>query len=567
MKSNRLHLLVAAMVSILTLAAFWQSTEGISQKFIWFSNLDQDSSLLFESLRVNDGKEPNYLDHPGLGAYMFLGLAQKAMVSIGVQDFSSLSEFFDRPDPILELPGFYYRNITVNKVMIMGLALFLALGLFFFTRSVVAALLVPALVLSLEGLLFNSLLLRTDTIAVFFLAVAFCGQGLAYRAANEPKSRGLYSWLYLAGVAMGVAVLTKVMVVPVLLPLLLVGAYILWTAPKNQVKPSLWLSGFMVMALGFVFWYFLWVLEPLTIAEVHLKKLLFLLAGVGAVSFVVQKYAPRLGLVLQGGVLQMTGYLAATPLTFWYANFNDPYYKYYTIRAVFSANRASSGEFVNNAFNWQGYLGHVNSFFMQSISGSLMLAVGLVLLGLCRSQRRRLAVLFLLGTGFGMSLVSSLRYYSFIYLAYTEVFYALACSVGFYDLYCRMQKSAWARPLILGLVAALVAYVFPGNLARVQDSFPQYNGMLRDRVENVAECIYRVADFEAGMKKIYGPKEQIMARIILDDRLNGSRRGIDIMSLPNVIKGLNTHTVDLVNHPYAQKKPDLSRQHQAKDAL
>ena len=75
--------------------------------------------------------------------------------------------------------------------------------------------------------------------------------------------------------------------------------------------------------------------------------------------------------------------------------------------------------------------------------------------------------------------------------------------------------------------------------------YSTYNAGLRNWITIVNSCVFSVQPFTRDMKSIYGNNENIVRRIIEDKRLNGSDRGIDILTLPMLRKHLSNAKINI----------------------
>ena len=104
-----------------------------------------DSGLLMETMNVQDGTTPNFLDHPGLGTYILYGLAFKTLHllcsaaqfpnCLGFGEFSSYSSLMKGKDPILRLPNLYYNGRIISIAIALLASILLGLGAFWLTST------------------------------------------------------------------------------------------------------------------------------------------------------------------------------------------------------------------------------------------------------------------------------------------------------------------------------------------------------------------------------------------------------------------------------------------------
>ena len=90
----------------------------------------------------------------------------------------------------------------------------------------------------------------------------------------------------------------------------------------------------------------------------------------------------------------------------------------------------------------------------------------------------------------------------------------------------------------------MIVALYLTQYSLVATIYPRYNFALRDRIEEASHAIYRVPDFAALMEERYGDNITFMKKVLSDPELNGSKRGIDLLSKSGVRRAMKAN-VDL----------------------
>ena len=218
----------AWVLALLGIFAFGVTSVRLNQKEIWFSNLDQDSVLLINSLRVNDGRPPTYFDHPSQGVYVLYGRLLQIAGKLGLSPVGTFSEIERHEDPLVLMPRIVDVGRGISILVCMLCVAIAAAAIYVYTRSWEYAGLGSAFLFGSSGLLFQSLLVRSELTSVLFLCVVVL---LLTLFARKPDHRRL---LFFTGMAFGLAYATKIQVLPFAGIILLVVAWVLSPASTDS---------------------------------------------------------------------------------------------------------------------------------------------------------------------------------------------------------------------------------------------------------------------------------------------------------------------------------------------
>lgn len=536
---NIIHLLTLLFI-VITVGCFLIRSEALNQKEIWFSNVDQDSILLVDALRVNAGHEPTFVSHPALGNYILYGASLKILKMLGTIRFANINELFFTHDPILYLPGIYYGARHVSQALVLLTALALGISIFLLGGSFFLASIAGALVLNSYGLLLQSLIVRTELASMFFVSLAM----LCLCALVRTKYFSRASILcFVAGLTIGMGILSKITVIPLLGVGLLVAAVISMQrrtlleidARATHSKAALIIAGIML----FLSCYFFGALGFDIIGATMAPTLIIALTILCLLNLVISRIRPKACVFLQFTTALMTGFLLAIPVVFYLCNLKSTAITRGVIGYVFSLDL-----FTRHSVGYQHgivyLLGYFTTFLDYSFFRSgLLLAIPFGLL--IADQKGRLGAMLLTYCGLGMSLLMSARYFGYHYVIYPDFFYSAALAVCLiyrnqnllFFRYLAGKRSIMAGAALAGLVIlfGIMQYAY------AQTAYPEYNLGYRNQLKFVPTG-FGSPEFEKAMLDRYGCVNNVMWRVIRDDKLNGSERGIKIRDLANVIDSL-----------------------------
>lgn len=549
---------IAALLLVLaSVFVFLNVTAALNRPEIWFVNMDQDSTLIIDTLRVNGGREPTFIEHPGLSVYFLYGQGLKLLHTMGLNAPVDIDDLFGRPDPILELPGLFelFRHLSQTYLILSALAI--GVGVAAASGRMWAGAFSSTLLLGSGGFLLQGLMIRTEAVSIFF--VSFAILMLALQTRVEHRLWASNALVLASGFLLELGIFSKMVILP------LIGAgslYLLWYSYEryraaeivgNQIAAStvrqnlsLWfVHGLILLGVG-VFFFAYVGREALAETKVHL-----ILSGLFCfwmVEGVVGFWHRRLVSGVQILMNFWCGLLLAPPFIYLYCHMETLYGKKYVANTVFStgmvrhpgyADALSIGPFE--------VLRCVGQFiFYNTVTNGLLLLV-LLAFGISTARGRKLAALFSL-CGLGMVLVMSLRWFGLHYLIYPDFFFVLAAAYGlaFADVGHIFPALSQRRKSVALASGALLFLVFLTlrNVMFMEVEYPHYGPAFRDRINYVAIGVSAAPEYAVRMEKRYGSQSAIMQRVISDPRLNGSPQGIQLLTKKNVREDLEKFGVN-----------------------
>src|SRR5262245_44560927 len=220
------------MAALLGLLAFAAMSVHLNRQEIWFSNLDQDSVLLINALRINDGRAPTYFDHPGQGVYLLYGGLFRVLKMLGLSPVSKFSDLEKDQDPIRLVPDVFYRGREISILISILCVLTASACIAVYTRSWKYAALGAAFLSASPGLLYQSLLVRTELTSLLFLCFTILFLTLAIRQPDRP------SLFFFIGLMFALAYITKIQVLPFAAFVVLLIAVALNQGAKRRDRSS-----------------------------------------------------------------------------------------------------------------------------------------------------------------------------------------------------------------------------------------------------------------------------------------------------------------------------------------
>jgi len=613
-----------SIAALLGLIAFTVTSVYLNQKEIWFSNLDQDSVLLINALRINDGRAPTYFDHPAQGVYILYGGMFRLFNKIGLSPIGKFSDLEKHQDPIRLVPTIFYSGRRMSILISILCVLIASASIYVYTRSWEYAGLGSAFLSASPGLLLQSLLVRSELTSVLFLCLAVFLLTLALRYPHR------LSLFFSIGIMFALAYVTKIQVLPF-------GAFILLliaVAISGKVRSEdgslksirflfsviglalLCVLGFAVMRsfhalyLAHVVYHFLQTMGAFPDTLVSIGILLSPFVAVGTYLFLRDKrrFSRSADVTLGFGFISSSIFLISFPTLLpllarlrGVESFDQMFYL--PLWQAVLVSLASLG--LGVCLLWKGGSGDwflnqvrvswilMSGFFIGlllslvlcsalgdsraagltdsrlfnfhsmnefSTTGSAVLSVRsftplirefktFVLLYLSKNyllsgygtllilaltlrgaaSRYLWPSLTILATGLLFMIFCSSRYYAQQYWVYIDFFFMGAWAFLVFGL---MERFETIR-IRIG-VAALIGVLYVSQYGFVAKAYLHYNLEFRDRIDEAAHAIYRVPDYSELMNKRYGDNLTFIRRVLSDPLLNGSDRGIDLLSKSGV---------------------------------
>lgn len=552
---------------------FAYCSSRLNKNEIWFSNLDQDSAILFDALLVNSGNEPTYLDHPGLGAFYLYGKMQQVFSYLGLSAIADFPALAYSRDPLALLPDMFYKARAMSIIVCIVTALLFGFAFYLLSARLAAGVLASCLFLGSGGVLFQSLVVRTELSAAFLGMMAFFFLCIYARKINR-LCDGLF--LALAGIALGFSVLTKIQAIPFLvLAFPLVG----WIASRNVEQRTsdrvllsrLFFAGIFLCCL--LFWAYFRACFGGRTPPPALVALLALIAATSLSLAAPRWLSPKVEAAAESFVLLALGILTAFPLAFVLCSVHAAPTRAKLLEMIFSLRfpdykTSLSKGFVTNVVGKQ-----LIEFLSYYSLRSLQLPV-LVLAMIFARKKARTAAIIVLSGGLLMCVVSSLRYYSVAYLMFSDCFFDAAIVIAAVGLGNpggrrygvlgsrtaqperresealsgdRFRESqsretgersrGWhiERPamIVAWCVVAAIAIAIR-NCGYVRQSYAAYNSGLRDRIDLVPYGVSTSVSYHTMLVSKYGSTGNVLAKLFEDPALNGTNDGIVLSNKVNV---------------------------------
>ena len=551
-----------------------------------------DSVLLMETMNVTDGKTPTFLEHPGLGNYILYGWAYKILHKLcpakrsclGLQnyfwEFNNYRSLMQGEDPILRLPKLYYSGRLISIAIALLASILFGLGAFWLTSTPLIGFLTTTCCMLSSGLLLQSLLIRTELSNILFVSTAFALVCFSYKTKSA-----LLAWssVFLSGTALGISVLTKIVSIPLLIPLIIATVLINYKPRYQSIITEATIGIFLFGISAFLYYYWQIKLRFLESGVDLFQVIIFEIWTVPAICsiailahFISLKWPSKITAITGSITAVLLGYLIAVPIVFWltniYQHYNTHWQRvvleiafsplYITDEIYQSSNSAFSGNNFGKLFAHHLNTGGIDLLFSNwswFINNSLEVTYVLLfaILGIISAKTNliRVSIILLIASGLGMSLVMSARHAGVHYLIYQEIFLITAGSLGLGERIASLglgeriaslkYEKFFKQFTLIGIMMIILSFAGKLQKQNTTDTYKTYNGASRNMITNVYKCLYGVQNFMLDMESIYGSNENIVRRIIEDSRLNGSDRDIDILALPMLRKHLSNANIEI----------------------
>lgn len=225
----RLALLLLAAVA---LVLAWRGMTEAARPDPWFDNLDSNLHDAVDALAINSSIAPVRTDQPGLTSKYLLALDYRIRHFSGVLPVWNLKKLGGHPDPIQVLPELILLSRTHARILVLLFIVATAGLMHAVMRSLETTMLSLILLAASSGLLFHGVVSRPELLCVWFGTVV--APACAWQATAKGGAGARPGWLFLAGLATGLAALTK----------LAGGCYLLslygwcWVAARVEEHPA-----------------------------------------------------------------------------------------------------------------------------------------------------------------------------------------------------------------------------------------------------------------------------------------------------------------------------------------
>lgn len=200
----RLALNLWAMpVLVLLAVAYFSVSQAYPYYFLW----DMDLVVGLDCLLIGGGLLPDHIHHTGFGMYMLLSWLQQAAHAWGLVSVLDLGQMAQALNPLACLAELidFLRRFSPLVCLSLVLLLWASLRVMFRPGLVLGLLALGVLGLE-QSQIYQAALARTELYSLLFWAGSVLLLVLAGRAADKTRP----AWLALAGLLMGLTLLTKV---------------------------------------------------------------------------------------------------------------------------------------------------------------------------------------------------------------------------------------------------------------------------------------------------------------------------------------------------------------------
>ena len=211
---NSIIYVITALISVVTsLFLLGEQTRD------WSQYADQDLTLAYNALLVNEGYKQEYYDHPGFFTIRFLAILIKIKFLLGYSDIQTISDLNNNPSLFSGFTDIVSTGHFLSFVS-AGTTVFF---LYLYSRAIIKSSL-SAFYIALATLISGSVLshfihLRTEMIACLILYVAMY---LLYKAHAIKKEKEAVFYLYMALIFFNLSLLNKIQLI------LYIPFYVFW---------------------------------------------------------------------------------------------------------------------------------------------------------------------------------------------------------------------------------------------------------------------------------------------------------------------------------------------------
>lgn len=202
---------VAAVVSVAVLAVPYLQSWGGSP----FSRPDADLIFAYQALLLGDGRAQGDTSHHGFVYFLLLSWWYRLAGGLGAVSIHRLSDLAVASDVVSAFADLVVAGRMLSIVLGIAFAVVFVLILWRITRDRLVTLVIGLVFALGEGLAFQTIVLRTELIAVFLSLAAFAALLMAVQA----NARSAGWWLLLAGLFASLSYNSKVQILFSLLAL------------------------------------------------------------------------------------------------------------------------------------------------------------------------------------------------------------------------------------------------------------------------------------------------------------------------------------------------------------
>lgn len=541
---SSIHILITLCLLFVSIFVFVHQSVQLNKPEIWFSNMDADSTMLVESMRINSGKEPQFKLLPALGTYYIYSKFLKFFEVMNIIPISEFNQLASSEDPLMLLPEIFYKGRTISIIIAILCALIFGSIFYLLTEKLLFFLISTVLYLFSGGLFLHSLLIRTELTSVFFVLLSWLLL-IMYSKARSPS----FLTIILAGVLFGFGVLTKIQVLPMIMFMIILLIYIvvkkLKKYPEGLLKHGINQFFFMIIILS-TYIYFLNLIYYVYLgsrnsASIPLLLIIYILVILSSsmLSLLLWRKGRKISLFLSHMNLFLIGFLASFLIAFYLTNISTDNGMRSIFDLVFQSGSQVSEIKVYLHSMHEGILGvfagFINFLTYYSLKSYLLVFLFLFLLLTIKRIDYKAIVTFAFGMGYWF--FSSLRHFGPHYLIYSDIFlYTTLMLILAQFLSTGPKNNKFKKHLIkiptakYLLVVFMVFFMGQSQLNYVKREYPKFNEDYRNLADLIPYCSPWPGneDYSNLMKNRYKNEIYLIDRVHSDPYLNGSKNGIDL---------------------------------------
>ena len=402
----------------------YQSVQ-LNKNEIWFSNMDQDSFLLIESMRINSENQPIFLNHPALGVHYLYGKFLKLFEIFNIIPVSEFNRLSKSNDPLLFLPDVFYKGRTISIIISISCALIFGFIFYVLTQKLLFFTLSTILFLFSGGLFFQSLLVRSELTSVFFVLISLFLLVLFWKTSNLFLSSII---VIISGVFFGFAALSKIQVLPIFVFIITLLLYNIFRENKvysgKFVNYKIFQLIFVIMFLGLyiVFLNSVYNKNSMPVSLIIIILFIFL----SPIIFLLPWFKGRkISLFFYHLNLFLIGFLISFKIAFYLVNMSSSK----SITGIFdlvfhSGKKAEVTLNLLSSLNrsiehiYSGVVKFSKYYFLESY-----LLIFIILLFIITKKKFNSKAIVTLVFGVGYCFFSSLRHFGLHYLIYSDMFF------------------------------------------------------------------------------------------------------------------------------------------------
>ena len=538
------HILISLFLVLVSIYVFVHQSVQLNKHEIWFSNMDADSTMLVESMRINSGKEPQFKLLPALGTYYLYSKFLKFYEVMNIIPISEFNQLAASEDPLMLLPEIFYKGRTISIVIAILCALIFGSIFYLMTEKLLFFLISTVLYLFSGGLFLHSLLIRTELTSVFFVLLSWLLL-IMYSKARNPS----FLTIILAGVLFGFGVLTKIQVLPMIMFMIILLIYIvvkkLKKYPEGLLKHGINQFLFVIIILS-IFIYFLNSIYYIYLgssnsAPIPLLLIIYILVILlsSMLSLLLWQKERKISLLLNHINLFLIGFLVSFMVAFYLTNISTDSGMRSIFNLVFQSGSQASEVKDYLQLMHEGisgvFAGFINFLTYYSLKSYLLVFLLLFIILTIKRIDYKAIVTFAFGVGYWF--FSSLRHFGPHYLIYSDIFlYASLMLILAQFLSTEPKNNKFTKHLIrlpkakYLLIVFMVFFLGRSQLNYVKREYPKFNQDMRNRIDLISYCSPWPGneDYSNLMKNRYKNELYLIDRVYSDPHLNGSKNGIDL---------------------------------------